>query len=403
MTTAAPMGLQPGQLIDDKYEVLTLLGAGGMGELYKARHIHLNAFRCIKVMKAGLLADETYRQRFLREARLATQIHHPNIAIVHDFSILPGGTTYMVTEFIEGSTIRQWSAAHGRFPLALATEVVTQVLAGLEHIHRRGLLHRDISADNLMITYDGDEKLLAKIIDLGVAKDVSAATDMTQSGMLIGNPKYMSPEQLGQLPDDEQLDGRADLYCLGIVLYEMLVGVPPFESKTPHGYLMKHLTQAPPPFRELNPQLSLPDGVEAAVFKALEKDRRNRYASARELSDALSRYLARSSGSYTKTDVSSLRSVESTVVQEIPADLLTPAPPAIADEDAFQMTWENGSSEAWQRFVDQHPTSPRAAAARELLAEARAYEAAVRESSTGAFRDFIKSWPEGRHRLEATI
>jgi len=281
MTTVAASGLQPGQLIDDKYEILTLLGAGGMGEVYKVRHIHLNAFRCIKVMKAGLLSDDSFRQRFLREARLATQIHHPNIAIVHDFSVLPGGTTYMVTEFIEGSTLRQWSTAHGRFPLALATEVVTQVLAGLEHIHRRGLLHRDISADNIMITYDADEKLLAKIIDLGVAKDVSAATDMTQSGMLIGNPKYMSPEQLGQLPDDEQLDGRADLYCLGVVLYEMLVGVPPFESKTPHGYLMKHLTQAPPAFRELNPELSLPDGVEAAVVKALQKDRRNRYATAR--------------------------------------------------------------------------------------------------------------------------
>ncbi|HKO56007.1 MAG TPA: serine/threonine-protein kinase, partial [Thermoanaerobaculia bacterium] len=168
--------MDPGVLVDGKYEILTLLGAGGMGEVYKARHIHLNAFRCVKVMKAFLMSDDSYRQRFLREARLATQVHHPNVALVHDFSILGDGGSYMVTEFIEGSTVRQWSNAHGRFPVPLATEVAVQVLAGLEHIHRRGLLHRDISADNVMLSYDGEDRLLVKIIDLGVAKDIGAAS-----------------------------------------------------------------------------------------------------------------------------------------------------------------------------------------------------------------------------------
>src|SRR4051812_39572939 len=120
----------PGTLLDGKYEILTLVGAGGMGEVFKARHVHLNAFRCIKVMKPGLLADDVYRQRFLREAQLATQIHHPNIAVVHDF-FLAGSSCYMVTEFIDGTTVRQWSATHGRFPLAVAADVAVQVLAGL--------------------------------------------------------------------------------------------------------------------------------------------------------------------------------------------------------------------------------------------------------------------------------
>jgi serine/threonine protein kinase len=195
-----PLSLGPGTVLDGKYEILNRLGGGGMGDVFKARHLHLDVFRCIKVMKEGMLADEGYRQRFLREARLATQIHHPNIAVVHDFFLGDGGS-YMVTEFIDGTTVRQWSTSNGRFPLPLAADVAVQVLAGLDHIHRRGLLHRDISADNIMLSYDADERLVAKIIDLGIAKDVNTpSTEMaTQAGILIGNPKYMSPEQLGSI------------------------------------------------------------------------------------------------------------------------------------------------------------------------------------------------------------
>jgi serine/threonine-protein kinase len=178
----------PGTVLDGKYEILSRIGAGGMGEVFKARHVHLNTFRCIKVMKQALLADDVFLTRFLREARLATQIHHPNIAVVHDFFIGEGGN-YMVTEFIDGTTLRQWVAANGPFPIALAADVASQVLSGLEHIHRRGLLHRDISPDNVMLSYDADERLLAKIIDLGIAKDVNTTnTEMTQAGVLIGNP-----------------------------------------------------------------------------------------------------------------------------------------------------------------------------------------------------------------------
>src|SRR5207244_13145513 len=110
--------------------------------------------------------------------------------------------------------------------------IAVQVLAGLDAIHRRGLLHRDISADNVMLAFDSEDRLVVKIIDLGVAKDVAAVTDTTQSGLLIGNPKYMSPEQLGELDEGEQLDARADLYCFGVVLYEMLIGVPPFTARS---------------------------------------------------------------------------------------------------------------------------------------------------------------------------
>jgi eukaryotic-like serine/threonine-protein kinase len=294
---ANPLGLGPGKVLDGKYEILSLLGGGGMGDVFKAKHVHLNVFRCIKVMKEGMLADEGFRARFLREARLATQIHHPNIAVVHDFFVGEGGS-YMVTEFIDGTTVRQWSASNGRFPLGLAVDVAVQVLAGLDHIHRRGLLHRDISADNVMLSYDADDVLVVKIIDLGIAKDVNTPLSemATQAGMLIGNPKYMSPEQLGSIEDGEHLDGRADLYALGVVLYEMLLGVPPFVSETPQGYIMKHLTQPPRRFRDAMPDGDWSAALEAVVLRVLEKDRRRRFADAREMAAALQPFLSGPAG-----------------------------------------------------------------------------------------------------------
>src|SRR5688572_4493383 len=309
----------PGTVLDGKYEILSRIGVGGMGEVFKARHVHLNTFRCIKVMKQALLADDVFLTRFLREARLATQIHHPNIAAVHDFFIGEGGN-YMVTEFIDGTTLRQWAAAHGPFPVALAADVASQILSGLDHIHRRGLLHRDISPDNVMLSYDEDDRLIAKIIDLGIAKDVNTTTtEMTQAGVLIGNPKYMSPEQLGMLGDDEQIDGRADLYCLGVVFYEMLAGVAAFASETPQGYIMKHLTQTPPRFAVAKHGVAVPDRMEQIIFRVLEKDRRRRFENARELADALASFLTAPAGTLHRDDIARLRrGPEKTISQLMP-------------------------------------------------------------------------------------
>lgn len=278
----------PGAVIDDKYEVISLLGAGGMGEVYKARHVHLNAIRTIKVLKPGLLSDTWFRNRFLREARLATQLNHVNLAVVHDFSIQPNGSCYMVSEFVDGLTVRQWIKRFGRFPLGLAVEVVSQVLSGLAYCHRRGLLHRDISPDNIMITVDSDDQPAVKIIDLGIAKQLGGRpADATQTGLFVGNPKYCSPEQLGHLEQGEEIDARADMYSLGVTLYEMVAGAAPFRSNTPQGYLIKHLTQAPPSFDETDPGLSIPETFQRVVFKVLEKERSRRYSSAEEFAAAL--------------------------------------------------------------------------------------------------------------------
>jgi serine/threonine protein kinase len=451
-------GLGPGTVLDGKYEILSRIGAGGMGEVFKARHLHLDTFRCIKVMKQELLVDDAFRSRFLREARLATQIHHPNIAVVHDFFVGEGGN-YMVTEFIEGRTLRQWSAQHGPFPLPLAADVASQVLAGLDHIHRRGLLHRDISPDNVMLSFDQDERCVAKIIDLGIAKDLAstASADTTQAGVLIGNPKYMSPEQLGLLNDGEQIDGRTDLYSLAVVLYEIVAGVPPFLSDTSHGYIMKHLTQPP------RPHEAIPEPLQSVVFRALEKDRSKRFANARELAAALAQFLEAPAGTLTNADVNRLRrgGPETTAVVPIPtmvADLPStttakarafeqslleevkerekngdrsglqrlgeghPRGSAVGDaarealarviaqqdraaeaELAFQRAWEDGRSSSWREFLAEHGDSARAEEARRLVEEAESFERASTSDSETSVRQFLQAWPDARHHLEAGI
>jgi len=338
------------------------------------------------------------------------------------------------------------------------------VLAGLDHIHRRGLLHRDISPDNVMLSFDSDDRCIAKIIDLGIAKDVTSnvSADVTQAGVLIGNPKYMSPEQLGLLGDGEQVDGRADLYCLGVVLYEMLLGVPPFASETPHGYIMKHLTQMPRRFADAKPNLAVPEGVESVIFRALEKDRAKRYASAREFAAALAPFLEAPAGTLTREDVDRVRRGpevtavpirhDAPTVTDVPLPRHTeekarafelelldgvyeresngdreglqrlaeghPPGSAVGDaartaltrvlklqeaEAAFQHAWEDGRSAAWRDYLEHHADSPRADEARRLVDEAAAFETAAASDSETAVRQFLVAWPDTRHNLEAGI
>jgi tRNA A-37 threonylcarbamoyl transferase component Bud32 len=419
--------LAPGSILDGKYEIVGLLGAGGMGEVYQARHVHLGTIRCIKVMKPALMADEVYCQRFLREARLATQIQHPNLAVVHDFAMPPDGASYMVTEFIDGTTVRQWQTANGRFPLALATEVTMQVLAGLDLLHRRGLLHRDISADNVMLSFDPGEHLVVKIIDLGVAKDVSTTADTTQAGVLMGNPKYMSPEQLGELAEGDSLDGRADLYSLGVVLYEMLVGVPPFLARTPSGYIVKHLTEPPRTFAEANASLEFPDGLEAVVLRALEKDRANRWANARAFAEALVPFAAPTPRAFSRTSAPPLRderqiSTDDQRAEEAWASALAAntyaafrdyrarfpqwhadeAERALEERLAFDAAAAIDTEDAWTDYLERFGSDRHAAAATERLDAVRgreetAFSVAVEMKSAAAWRAYLEEFPDG-HR-----
>jgi serine/threonine protein kinase len=273
--------------IDGKYRILSRLGVGGMGEVYKVLHVHLNTIRVIKLMRANIAADPGANERFLREARLATKIHHPNVATLFDFSTLEDGSFYMVWEYIEGINLHELINQRGPLSPSYAARIGAQALMGLDAVHRAGIVHRDVSPENIMIARDDEGVEHVKIIDLGIAKSSAAEDNNTKTGMFVGKWKYCSPEHLGMLPAGERIDGRADIYSFGIVLYEMLTGVPPFQADTPHAYLMMHSQTRPRAIRETNPKAATSPELESLVFRALEKDRTQRFATAREFGQAL--------------------------------------------------------------------------------------------------------------------
>ena len=274
--------------LDGKYQILSRLGVGGMGEVYKVLHLHLNSIRVIKLMRSSIANEPGADDRFLREARLATRINHPNVAQLYDFSTLDDSSRYMVWEYIEGTNLHELIETHGPLSPKYAAQLAIEALHGLDAIHRAGIVHRDISPENIMIDRDESGEQHVKLIDLGIAKQGdSTEANKTKTGMFVGKWKYCSPEHLGILDAGERIDGRADLYSFGIVLYEMLTGVPPFQADTPHAYLMLHASEKPKALRDVNPSMPASPELEALIFRALEKDRKKRFASAREMARAL--------------------------------------------------------------------------------------------------------------------
>jgi serine/threonine protein kinase len=278
------------RLLDGKYQIIDRLGVGGMGEIFKVRHIHLNELRVIKIMRPNVAADDQGLQRFLQEARTSTMIKHKNLAMLYDFAQLEDSSYYMVWEFIDGTNIQRWIGQTGALPPRLTIEIAVQALNGLDHLHSMGLIHRDISPENIMLSQDHHGKLLVKVIDFGIAKQLGESEGgqgLTQTGMFLGKLKYASPEQAGFLKEDEHLDPRSDLYSFGILMYEMLAGRAPFQATNPHGYILKHVTEKPPTIAELNPAANVPPQLEAIIMKSLEKNREHRFATAAEFAEAL--------------------------------------------------------------------------------------------------------------------
>ena len=278
------------RLIDGKYQILDRLGVGGMGEIFKVRHIHLNELRVIKIMRPNVAADDQGMQRFLQEARTSTMIKQKNLAMLYDFAQLEDGSYYMVWEFIDGTNIQKWIATNGPIPPRLSTEIAIQALTGLDHLHSMGLIHRDISPENIMLSQDHHGKLLVKVIDFGIAKSLDEGESghgLTQTGMFLGKLKYASPEQAGFLKDNEHLDPRSDLYSFGIVMYEMLAGRAPFQATNPHGYILKHVTEKPAAIHDLNPAVTVPPQLEAIIMRSLEKNREQRFTTAADFAQAL--------------------------------------------------------------------------------------------------------------------
>jgi len=272
--------------IDGKYRIVQRLGIGGMGEVFKVEHTFLGSTRVVKIIRAQISSSTDINERFLREARMATKVQHPNVATLYDFSALPDGSHYMVWEFIDGENLAQVLRRRGTLAPRHAVQIAIQALAGLDAIHRAGIVHRDISPENLMITHAADGSEFVKIIDLGVAKAAEADVAMTQTGMFVGKFRYASPDHLGFLPPGERIDGRADLYSLAVVLFEMLTGRPPFEATSPHAYILHHSRDEYLASPDLD-RITGSGALQAVMARALDRDRNKRFATAREFSDAL--------------------------------------------------------------------------------------------------------------------
>ncbi len=276
--------MKPGDTLDGRYTITERLGAGGMGEVYKATHTFLGSARVIKVVHPHISGNTDAKDRFLREARAATKVQHQNVATLHDFASLPDGAHYMVWEFIAGENLAQRLRTRGTLPPRQAVRITLQALRGLDAIHRAGIIHRDISPENLMITADDE----VKIIDLGVAKvEDTDAVSSTRTGIFVGKLRYAAPEQLGFIPEGEKIDARADLYAMAMVLVELLTGRPPYEATSPHEYFMLHATE--PRKQTVSLPIEMPGSaaLQAVLEKALARDRNQRYATARDFAAAL--------------------------------------------------------------------------------------------------------------------
>jgi serine/threonine protein kinase len=275
--------MNSGDILDGRYEILAPLGAGGMGEVYKATHTLLGATRVIKIVRPQIAGNTDAQDRFLREARTATRVQHPNVAALHDFAMLPDGSHYMVWEFIDGENLAQRLRARGTLPPRQAVRIAIQALKGLDAIHRAGIVHRDISPENLMITPDDT----VKIIDLGVAKVEDSDVSQTRTGIFVGKLRYAAPEQLGFMGEGEKIDGRADLYALAMVVVELLTGRPPYEAKSPHEYFLHHAREVPLTTVTLPPDLPGSRALQEVLQKALSRNRADRFPDARAFAEAL--------------------------------------------------------------------------------------------------------------------
>jgi serine/threonine protein kinase len=263
------------------YQVIEEVGRGGMAVVYRAYQPSLNRYVAIKVLPPQFAFDEQFVERFQREARAAAGLRHPNIVVIHDVGHHKD-LYYIVMEYLEGRTLKQLIEQQGPLPPQRVARIVEQIASALDYAHQRGFVHRDVKPANIFAG-DGDRITLT---DFGIAKAASETQHLTRTGTLMGTPEYMSPEQV----EGGTVDPRTDLYALGVVLYQMLVGRVPFSATTPHAVLYKHVHQPPPPPRQINPNLS--PAVESVILKAIAKRPQHRFQRGTELSASLQSALA---------------------------------------------------------------------------------------------------------------
>jgi formylglycine-generating enzyme required for sulfatase activity/serine/threonine protein kinase len=276
------------QILRD-YKIIRLLGKGGMGEVYLAEQLRVGRrLVALKVLSRACSEDPEITKRFENEAASAGRINHRNVVMIYESRVTEDGQIYVVMEYVDGNSLRHEIAERGALPVDEIVEIAKQICAGLTAPHRLAIVHRDIKPDNIMLSRDEEGTLIAKVLDFGIARllEPGAEGAQTKTGVIMGTPFYMSPEQaLGNTGD--KIDPRSDIYSLGMVIYQMLTGRVAFESDSWMRVMYKHINERPVPPSQLRPQLSLFKELEQVVLKALEKDRDDRQQSVTELATQL--------------------------------------------------------------------------------------------------------------------
>lgn len=274
-----------GQTLADKYRIEELINEGGMGAVYRATHVLMDKTVAIKVLHPALAADDKIVARFSREAKAASRISHPHALSVTDFGESGNGIVFLVMEYLKGETLKEVIHREGPMPLPRVVEIIRHVCGALEAAHAEGVVHRDLKSDNIMLVDIGGGDW-AKVLDFGIAKiteKVGQDPALTAPNLIIGTPQYMSPEQCSQAAE---IDSRSDIYSLGVILYEMLVGHVPFTGESPTAIMMKHLQEPPPSV--LEEREDLPASVGRVVMRAMAKRPEDRFQTVSELSEELS-------------------------------------------------------------------------------------------------------------------
>lgn len=271
-----------GTVVGHRFEIVSRVGAGGMGVVYKARQLGMDRWVAVKMLLKELAHDPKVVKRFKVEALAASRLTHPNTIRIYDFGQTEDANLYIAMEFLEGRSLERALRREGPMPARRVLHILKQIAASLSEAHSKGIVHRDLKPDNIFLTtVDGDPDFV-KVLDFGVAKlreaDRRQGT-LTQAGVIFGTPRYMAPEQCRSL----SVDHRADLYALGVIAYEALTSVPPFDAESPLAILIQHVQESPKPLASVRPDVEVPEEVERLVMRCLEKAPERRFQDAAQL------------------------------------------------------------------------------------------------------------------------
>jgi serine/threonine-protein kinase len=345
-----------GREIANQFRIVEKIGTGGMGAVYKAEQPEMRRFVAIKILHPRYLSRPDLVSRFRREARAMSHLSHPNTVKVFLYGQLEDGSCYFVMEYLEGRNLAQTVRAEGPMDPERAIPIMVQVCGALEEAHAKGIIHRDLKPENIFLTNVGGIPDFPKVLDFGLAKVTDremrpGSLILTQEGMVFGTPEFMSPEQAR----GEKLDGRSDIYALGLILYELLTGKLPYDASQPMEYLQRHLKEPPIPLHLRAPHRRFPPGLWEVIQKALAKHPAQRFQTAGEFAQALQAVIDRNRGLLPAPllPVGDMVSVSNRIV---PNESGSPPTPPFAEPAAASPAQPTPAGHA----TADHPTAPAA-------------------------------------------